>query len=297
MYIPSITIEIDLEKESNMFINFLHNEHFPQNKLNIFRCYPALKEMLDKDTENENEIVHTFIENKYSEYNSIIQSTVSEASVKIDAYGKIVLEQLALLMDYTWSGNHPGYLIVPTILPFSPFKENCIYFSMIRKIQKIEKKDDMNHGILPFLAHEISHLILRDMLGENQKNGVIHSYDWNTAHLLQEILAPVLMNQEPLKDILDIKNYGGNPNLLHLNVRQNDQIENIVSYYEKQYARMKYFEKKPFIEIAKTMANELQYIHTELTKKMEMWNAHGHSLYVDNTLLSEYQSPILIAGK
>lgn len=277
-----------------MFVTFLHSERFPQNKVSIFRCYPDLKAVLETGDTNEKDAVRSLLEKEYADNDIVIRSVVSDAKEKIDRCGKTILEQLSLLMDYTWPEKHSGYLIIPTILPFSPFNGNTIYFSMVRKMKGGKKKDDTNHDILPLLAHEISHLLCWDIVAESKRKEIFDKYQWITKHFLQEILAPILMNQESLKHILSIENYSGNPYLTHLNIKKNLISENIVDYFKKMYESMKYTGYKPFAEIMQTMASELESISSVLDEKFKMWNAHGHDIFSNGILLQEYKKPITI---
>lgn len=294
MYTPNIHLRIDFDKEVDMFVTFLHSERFLQNRVSIFRCYPNLKAMLETDGINEKNVIRSFIEKEYTTHDTIIQTIMSNAKEKIDGFGKIILEQLSSLMDYTWSEKHTGYVVIPTILPFSPFNENTVYFSMARKIKGSKKKDDVNHEILPLLAHEISHLMYWDIAGESGRKEMFDNYQWVTKHFLQEILAPILMNQEPLKDILGIENYLGNPYLIHLNIEKNFISENIVDYFKKKYESMKYTDAKLFTEIMQTMASELESVNSALDEKFKMWNAHGHNIFLNEILLQKYKEPISV---
>lgn len=293
MYIPDINLKIDIDKEVDVFVAFLHHEKFVQNRESILLCYPELKLKLEEINADEKEIVRSFVENEYSKHDTIIKSIVSAAEIKINKYGKTILEHLSELMDYTWSEKHTGYLVVPTILPFSPFNGNTIYFSMVRKIRDSNNKDDVNHEILPLLAHEISHLILGDIL-QQEKENKLGSYGWTTKHFLQEILAPILMNQKILKDIIGVENYLGNPYLRHLNVEKNFVSENIVVHFKNMYEIMKFSEKIPFVKIVKSMADELESVSTSLDEKFKMWNTNGKNILSDPLLLQKYQEPILI---
>ena len=293
MYIPDINLKIDLDKESDMFVKFLHHEKFTQNRDSILHCYPDLRILLETDNTDESKTIRAFLEKKYSEYNTVIKSIISDSEEKIDKYGKIILEQLSSLMDYTWPKEHSGYLVIPTILPFSPFNENTLYFSMARKIKMSDKKEDLNHGFLPVLAHEISHFMLRDIL---EQDGKIKygDYGWTTKHFLQEILAPILMNQEPLKTILSIEDYLGNPYLKHLNVEKDSVSENIINHYNRMYESMKYDCKRSFAEIIKIIAGELESVSTTLDEKFKMWNTYGHNISSNDLLLQKYKTPIPI---
>lgn len=295
-YIPNINLKIDLDKEADMFVKFLHHEKFTQNRESILRCYPDLRTLLETDDTDESKTIHTFLEKKYSEYDTIIKLVVSDSEEKISQYGKSILEQLSLLMDYTWTKEHSGYLVILTILPFSPFNENILYFSMARKIKASNKKEDSNHGFLPILAHEISHFMLRDILEQDEKTK-FGDYEWATKHFLQEILAPILMNQEPLKKILGVEDYLGNPYLKHLNIEKKSNSENIVSHYNRMYESMKYDDKRSFTEIIKIMVDELESVSISLDEKFKMWNTYGHEIFSNDLLLKEYQNPILIKVK
>ena len=294
MHIPDINLKIDLDKETEMFVKFLHHEKFTQNRESILRYYADLRTLLEADDTDEVKIIRSFLASKYSKHDTAIKLIVSDAEEKIEKHGKVILEQLASLMDYTWSKGHSGYLVIPTILPFSPFDENILYFSMTRKLRGNNKKDDVNHEILPLFAHEISHLMLRDVMVLNEQKEVFDAYGWTTKHFLQEILAPILMNQESLKNVLGIQNYFGNPYLTHLNIEKNSALENIVLYFKNVYETMKYADGRPFIEIVKTMADELDGASAALDEKFKMWNMSGHEIFSNELLLRRYQSPIFI---
>ena len=64
MYIPNVDLKINLEKEVDTFVSFLHSEKFPQNRESIFRYYPDLKLLLEKADANETNTIRSFIENK-----------------------------------------------------------------------------------------------------------------------------------------------------------------------------------------------------------------------------------------
>lgn len=294
MYIPNINLKVDINEETDQFVAFLHHNKFPKNRDIIFQYYPDLKLMLEKDDIDEKRVVHSFIKGKYSEYDTAIASITSETEKKIHKYGAAILEQLSLLMDYRWPKGHAGYIVIPTILPFSPFGKNIFYFSMVRKIKGNSEKGDDNHDILPLIAHEISHMMLWDILKQNEVEGMSLNYGWTVRHFLQEILAPIIMNQEPLKNILGIKNYLGNPYLEHLNIERASIQENMVIYFKNIYADMKFSDKRPFWEIAKFMADELEKISATLDKKMNMWNTYGHKIVSNEQLFEEYKRPILL---
>ena len=65
MYIPDINLKIDLDKEVDAFVAFLHHEKFIQNRESILRCYPELKLKLGEDNADEKEIIRSFVKNEY----------------------------------------------------------------------------------------------------------------------------------------------------------------------------------------------------------------------------------------
>lgn len=295
MYIPRINLRIDLEKETEMCTTFLHSEKFPHQREAIFRNYPDLKLKLEENDANEKEIVHSFLEDIHRNHEAVIQSIVADSERKIATHGAEVLENLSSLMDYTWTTELTEYLVVPTVLPFSPFRDNTIFFSIIRKLRKSSQKDDVNHDILPLLAHELSHVMLRDILAQGEKKGLFVSYGWTTKHFLQEILAPVLMNQESLKNILGIEDYLGNPYLRQLNVKIDSHSENVVAHFRNMYETMKFSEHKVFTEIITVMADELESAQSAFEEKLKMWGDFGHRIFSDADLLRKYADPILLA--
>ena len=290
MYVPTVNLKIDLDKETATFVAFLHHKQFPQNRELILRYYSDLRTLLEADNVDEVKTIRSFLESKYSKHDATIKSIVLDAEEKIAKYGKTILEQLSSLMDYTWPEGHSGYLVRPTILPFSPFNGNIFYFSMTRQMRGGGEKDDTNHEILPLLTHEISHLMLRDIIEQNGEREKFGNYGLTTRHFLQEIIAPILMNQKSLKNILGIEDYLGNPYLKHLNVEKNSISENIVNHYKKLFESMKN-DNKPFTEIIKIMADELENVSIALDEKFKMWNTYGHDIFSNESSSSRISDP------
>lgn len=293
--VPNVVVEDSIEKETDVFISFLHHKKFPQNRERIFRVFPELKSVLEgvDNKDEERRIVRDFVANYYS-VRPAIKKIISHNKEKIRSSGETVLREIARLMDFVWSDTHDGYVLVPTILPFSPFKDNIIYFSILRNIRKNKSDDDVNHEILPLLAHEISHLILMDIMRSAEQKECFARYGWTTKHFLQEILAPILMNQEPLKTLLGIRDYFGNPYLKKLNVKDHTDIRNIVIYFMNLYEKMRTTKNRPFVEIVKIMAQKLQDVQPQLEAKLNLWNKHGSSLISDSILLEKYEEPVVI---
>ncbi len=295
---PTLRIVKNKDKEVEKIVKYLNDPKFPQLRKTIFNTFPKLQENLEKDKcsgmKSENEIVELFVADYYETHRDIISSIIVDIEYKINTYGTKVLHLLAESMDYVWQTTIE-YTLVPTILPFSPFGHNTFFFSMTRRINGVENMgENKNHDVLPLLAHEVSHMLLRDVLYKYHKRDLETVYSWTTMHMLQEILAPIIMNEPLLKEVLDIQNYSGNPYLELIMVSHNDFAENIVSYFTRMYHKERIEHGRSFIETILKMATIIETIEPSLASKLKLWNSSAHLLKKDATKREEFGVPIVI---
>jgi len=297
MYTPTLRLITDVEQEVCIFIDFLNHPKFPQQKGNILRFFPALQEKLEapERVDTDTEVVRSFLKEYYQSNKKIIEPILSDIENNLREHGAQVLATLATLMDYEWSPTFVEYKIIPTILPFSPFRDNTIFFSMARKIgANKNNEEDRNHDILPLVAHEVSHMLLRDILCKNHGTQLDKVYSWTTLHFLQELFAPTLMNQPELKELLGIQNYSGNPYLKPIMISYGDSTDNLVSYFSNIFQEERVIKGKSFTETALLIAALIKKIDPLLDVRLKLWNSAGHLLFKDTDKIKEYTTPIII---
>ena len=120
-----------------------------------------------------------------------------------------------------------------------------------------------------------------------------------TVDYLKEILAPILIDQPPLKKYMNLsqypKGYVGNTELEEIYVSANNTGRVQISrFFQKVYEEMRYQEHKPFREIVDAMIRLLKSAEQELAKKRDMWNKHQFEIFQSEELLGEYSKPIVL---
>ena len=289
--IPKIKVKKSINTEIDLFFKFLHHSYYPQNRLKIFQSFPKLESLLkkQKNKSEEKTIIKKFIKKFYKEHNKVIKKIISDSKQTLKEKSYIIVKELAKLMDYQWSKNHPDYIAMPTILPFSPFNNNTFYFSILRQIK--EKNDN---NLLFIATHEISHFIFFDILKEMEQK-INKSLSNDLKNYFKEALTAILLNRNPLCDILNLHNYKGNPEIRDLQIKKPDNI--IISFNEfinEQYETIKIKNKKSFKYFLKEILIILLPTNKELSKKRAIWNKYGNQLFKKSAVLRRYQSPIKI---
>lgn len=294
MKVPTIRIKNNLNKEVEKFLNFLHRPQSPQFRNLIFRALPELEKSLkeqDKLSKNKEKIIiRDFVINFRREHNHKIQSIVKKSEKLLKTKIKKLLTALLSLMDYNWSKKDPNFIIIPTILPFSPFEGNVFYFSILSQINN--KK---GHNVLFVSVHEISHIILYKILEKQYKKPLYQIIDRELLDFLKEILAPVLMNQKPILNLLHQKNYSGNPFLQYIFVINKDKkILQVSKFFQEFYENLRYKNKMKFTQILKIMIFLVSSMKQEIKEKNKIWNKYGNSIINFKSTFKEYSKPIKI---
>ncbi len=280
--LPKIVLLKNPKGELERFIRFLNHSYYPQHRNFILEAFPKLASELKK-SKKEKETVKSFISDFYQKHENKIKKITEESETAIKNGGSDVLKMLAGLMSYKWK--HPlVYKAMPTILPFSPFKNNTFYFSILGQI----KRNDKNN-ILFISAHEISHFIFFDILKEAK---VLLPEDLK--NYLKESLTAFLLNQNPLRNFLNLQNYKGNQEIRDLFIEKPDgEIVKFVGFLEKFY-RQNQKEKETFQTFLKKVINILIPAGSEFSKKRVIWNRYGYQIYKKPKILTEYQKPISV---
>lgn len=288
---PFIKIKYNLDEEVCLFLNFLHDDFFQKRKM-IFKAFPKLEILLKNKSEKEEKlIIKKFIEEFSVKNNKKIKEIIERSENILKIKSSVALVELASLMDYKWSDDHSDFTAFPTILPFSPFKENFFYFSILAEI--LEKKSEKD--ILFISVHEISHMILFDILEREYKKPLAEIMPGQSLYFLKEILAPVLMNQKILKNMLSINNYLGNQLLHYLFIKTSaGEILHITIFFQNMYEIEKHEKKLNFIKILKNMIKIIKFIEEELKEKYEIWNKYGNEIIYQDSIFEKYKKPIKI---
>lgn len=288
MRIPKIKIEYNLDKEVEQFISFLHHPFFPQHRNKIFNVFPELKDALrGANDKQEKEIIRKFIKNFREKNKQRIQKITAISENLLEKKSHILLKNLSELMEYEWPKKHADYRVIPSILPFSPFKNNTFFFSIISYL----KTPSNQKSILFVSVHEISHLIFFELIKKIYGN----SFPLNktSAHFLKEILAPVIMNQKKINKDLKLKNYLGNPFLRDIFISFKNKKNQITNFFQEVYkAGIK--KGLNFNSIFKIMVEIIKSIESEIEYKNNIWNQYGNAIFKNEKNLKIYQKPIKI---
>lgn len=285
---PSIKIKHNLNEEVRLFLNFLHDSFFQKRKM-IFKSFPDLEILLKNNSEQEESIIKKFIKDFNNKNKKKIKEICERSKNILETKSFDALSELVNLTDYKWQDDHSNYTAFPTILPFSPFKENIFYFSILTEIlDNSEKKD-----VLFISVHEISHMILFDILEKEYKKPLSKIMPAHSLYFLKEILAPTLMNQKMLKKTLNINNYLGNQLLYYLFIETfKGEKKQITVFFQNIYENGRYEKKLNFIQIIKTMIRIINSIEEILKEKYEIWNKYGNEIIYQDSIFKKYKEPI-----
>ncbi len=289
---PIVYIQYDLNKEVEKFLVFLHHPKFPQHRNLIFRALPELGELLGREKNlnqaKERAMIKSFIVDFRKKHAREIQRIVKSSEKLLKAKIEKTSTALFSLMDYEPKENLT-FRIIPTILPFSPFERKTFYFSILGKLRKKSQSD-----IVFVSIHEISHIILYEILEREYKKPISKIADTVLLDFLKEILAPVLINQRPLAQLLHPKGYLGNPFLHHIFVLENNKKIQITEFFQKIYENERYKNKLKFNQVLKIMLSLILSIGRELKKKNRIWNRYGNNIVHYKEAFRLYSQPIKI---
>ena len=289
-YIPKIVlVENTILEESNLFLRFLHHPYYIQNRALILTAFPQLKQLL-KTSGTELSAVRLFINKFYQENRITIDKIIKRNTKILNQYGSSALSTLLNITEYQY--NKPIiFKAIPTILPFSPFKNNIFYFSILNEI-----KHRANTNAVIIGMHEISHFIVLDLLKqlEDKTNSMLHE---DAKNYLKEALAVIILNQQPLRNILKLKNYKGNPELQFLTIQKTDgNIISFIDFLQESYDNLITKQHKTFRFFLEYLLNIALSITPSLIEKRKLWNQYGKCIFANSTLSQLYGKPIKIKG-
>jgi len=287
--LPQIIVKQGLERETRLFHNFLNHPKFPENRSYILKAFPELENLIDKSKDELLYDLKQFIDNFYRENEKIISEINNKATKLLEKESSVVLEALGNLMEYDWE-EKIVYLAIPSILPFSLFGKKSFSFSILSKIRGKEKHGPKN--ILRIAIHEISHIIFLSQL-EKIEEKVDIKLSVDIEHYLKEALVASLLNQEPLKELLKLKNYQGNPEIRELHLEDDGEIIKIADYITRQYEKAK-SDNKSFEIFLTELIGTFNKKSGKFTEKRSLWKMHGIKILKNIDILTDYKKPIKI---
>jgi hypothetical protein len=288
--LPKIELKSSPEAEVGLFLKFLHHDFHKQQKNIILNSFPELKNDLDNiGDRKEEDIIKNFVLNFYDQNTNKITSIIENDTQSLSQKGETILNALGNLMDDDWFERTTFYA-TPTILPFSPFEEDTFYYSILGKI----RNSSTQKNVLYIAAHEISHFIFYDTL---KSLAIPNTLSKEGEHYLKEALAPAVLNEEPLKEILELENYSGNPELHGLNLSVNGENIGFTEFISSYYHKHKIIDKENFSSILFALIDIMSTIDEELIAKKEIWNKYGMKMNENSEALENYKKPILLVLK
>lgn len=300
-HIPQIIVDINPQEELGEFYWALHHKHLPILRKHILNheYFSQLKVDLEstsiKSEIQEKEVIFEFLTKAHDRDKEGIKGFINLSKKDLEEKSQGMLTELALLMDYKWPKHSPNYRVVPVLLPFSPFGQDVFYFSILGAAQGKEQK-----SILEVSVHEISHMILFEILKKlHPKRSENYNHNNISPFYLKEILAPVLMNQPTLRELLNLNGYPedylGNDDLEGIYVAEKGGNEiQITRYFQALYEQLRNEEGKPFEDILDVMIKQVSPLESELAKKRNLWNKNSWKVFTDPEISKVYSKPIQI---
>ncbi|HCI05539.1 MAG: hypothetical protein UX26_C0019G0003 [Parcubacteria group bacterium GW2011_GWC1_45_9] len=289
-YIPQIIVKEDPAQEVKLFLSFLHHEYYKNLRHSILNNFPSLKESLDKSS-NEEKCVAEFLDNFYKENRVQADRIIRESKNLFEDKSGEALKILGGLMDYEWEES-VVYTATPTILSFSPFHGNTFFFSILSGLRNKETKEK---NVLSVAVHEISHFVFLDQVKRLEFNNKIMKVSKETTDYIKESLAVVLLNQEPLKSLLEIEGYLGNPEIRSLRVKREARVLKISEFLNECFQRTKIENKMTFSDFLCEVFESVYPADSMFQEKRKIWNQL--SLAKDNgkiRLETIYAEPIKV---
>ena len=268
--------------EADIFYDFLYSEEYPQFKFMIYQCFPDLKEKLDLAEQKEHKkIIEEYIKNTRETNQENLQKSYNFIKNEVDRNGKNIVQILANLMDY--KDITDDYILVPTIFPVSPFKNNTFFFSIYSALKgKVEQP-----SVLAVSVHEISHIILLEILKRNTME-----LNRDVLYFIKELIAPVLVCHNDFGNIYK-KEIIGNYNVLQIYFNVDGEVISAFDYFSKIFTK-NITENKNFLSFLKQIIVLCNKIQIEISNKMAFDNKHGRQIMTEPELLKKYQEPIYI---
>ena len=290
-YSLTITVKKDPEKDiEEIKARFFGagNEHFKKRILNFYKTLAT--EINNSSDEETLKVVEDFFRNLYQKREVEIDKIIGQSRSIIEEKSPSCLNQLVRLMNYEIKQNEE-FIATPTLLPFSPFNRPMFYFSITPSLFLSKESD-----ILGIAIHEISHFLFFDILKDLNIKLDHNLEEKNFFHLFKETLTGMLLSEKELAEILERKDYKGNPEVHNLYIKESTSgNETTLREYLRENLHTYQQKGLPFSVFIKEMIERLLPKATDFSDKKIFWNKNEQELRKDDSmLLKEYAQPISI---
>jgi len=287
IFLPKIKIKPSRKADVEQFIYFLNHNFYIQKRIMILNAFPDLDQSLTNDQQFV--VVNKFVSLFYKQNAKKIEQIIQKDKKTINNKEVKMLSFLKKLMDANWSGKEVFYAI-PTILPFSPFRGNSFYYSILGKIRNNKIQKD----VLFIAAHEISHFIFYDTLAEIKRNHSDIKLSKESEHYLKEALVPAVLNEKGINKLLKLHNYRGNSELHHLQVKLGEEVSGFMEFISHYYHLQKIENKKYFNEVLFDLVKIFSDADDQLILKKSIWDKYGFNMKSNSVAFNKYRKPIVL---
>lgn len=267
----------NIKSETDLFLGFLNHKDFPQNRNKILAAHPDLKNKLG--IYSEKKAVPLYLSELNDFYKKEFNEVLKEAARDFKKT-PFLLKILGEMMDYKWP-TQKTYFASPTFLPFSPFRKNDFFFSVLGTIRLGERK---NFNLTA--VHEISHFILFDIL---QKLNIC--LPPAALHYLKEALTAALFNMPVMKKALKARRYEGNPEIRPIRMVDGSKTIILKDWIRREYIKNRR-SKKSFDEFVILIGNNFIINKAVWEQKRKFWNRHGGNILIDKRLKLIYEKSV-----
>lgn len=282
--LASIQIKDSHAHERGLFASFLHSQRFPEKRAFILRSHPGLERALN-ESDVESRAIQKYLTQYYRTNKHEIRRAVFNDRRQIQQSGALALRTLGKMMDYRWK-RKTTYVALPTILPFSPYRRNVFFFSLLGRLRGKQKT-----SILHTAIHEISHFLFFEIQKDIEGRLRFHLSN-DMAHFLKEALTTALLNEKPLKKILHIHSDKGNPEIHELCVaKHRGQPITFANWIQHEYQ----VSRKQHVAFKALCERLIRLCHQHeraFQRKRRMWNQYGMTVFQKPGLLRLYRAPI-----
>ncbi len=286
-----IIVKKDIEKDIALIKRELFDggENYRQRILSYYKT--LAEEIKNKSREEAEEIADNFFRRQYHKMAEDIDEIVKESQEILEDRSEACLNKLVELMDYKIKRDEE-FVVIPTLLPYSPFHRPTVYFSLITRLYL-----GRGNMILDIAIHEISHFLFFDILNEIGADIIkIEPKEFGFWYLFKEALTGMLLSEKELEDLLERKGYKGNPEVENLSVQKEGSADKITL---REYLRERLNDHKQngscFNSFIKEIISELRPQVEAFEAKNNFWVKNEEEIKKWNQdLIREYEEPILI---
>ncbi|MDR3571323.1 MAG: hypothetical protein P4L81_03945 [Candidatus Pacebacteria bacterium] len=290
---PTISINLDAEKDIELFCRFLESEKYPQKRAAILYFYKGLAKKIEQGRE-EKEAVRDILSDLYSRYDPKLKEIVGRAGMDFSGAGP-VFDALSQYMEFPQLGEQT-YSATPTLLPFSPLGNMRFFFSVA---PVVANREIPPLHIAAIGIHEISHFIFFKQL-EDWSKATGNSLNDAAIHYFKEALTPAVMNQKEFLDFFDyakvfpgsssLGKYRGNKEVQSLMVENGGVVKNIVDLFEEEIVCA----PEGYLVGLNKMLGLFADSNEELAGKWNLWNKTKAKQEKNDAGMEDYKKPILM---